>query len=253
MGKNEYLTAMRQAWSACQGCNLHKERKNTVFGYGSPDAQIMIIGEAPGENEDKSGLPFVGQAGMLLDQYLAEVSARDDVIEIQEAFKKQKGQTTEAENQRNECRIKLRDLLLQEFYFTNVVMCRPPENRDPTVKEIEACRTRLLEQVYTIDPVLIIAAGRIAAETIVGKKIPITTARGELFDVAVTGRKSTFNYPVMAVLHPSYLLRKNDFKQGGGDAQKTYNDFLRAMKIVDEHNLRHFDMPLPKRRPKLER
>ena len=252
--KAQYLSAMQQAWSRCEACQLCQTRTNVVFGYGNPDAQVMIVGEAPGENEDRSGRPFVGQAGMLLDQYLSQVSARDDVISTAEELSSIKGKSAAAEQRRNECRILLRDLLVQEFYFTNVVMCRPTDeeggNRDPIPKEIEACRSRLLEQIYTVDPVIIIAAGRIASEALIGKKLSITSARGEIFDVEFRGRGLDIKYPVLAILHPSYLLRRNDFNQTGGEGEKTYYDLLRAMKIVDEYNKRHFGIPLPKRRPR---
>jgi len=247
MDKATYLGEMHRGWSGCRACMLCEERRNVVFGYGNPDAQVMIIGEAPGENEDRSGLPFVGQAGMLLDQYLGVSSARDEVVEAY------KNVTTGKmpEQQRNEWRIKLRELLCQEFYFTNVVMCRPPENRDPTPGEIASCRPRLLEQIYTIDPVFIIAAGKIAASAIVGKAVSITQLRGELFDVEFPGRLVSFRYPVMPVLHPAYLLRKNDFRQHGGDTEKTKDDFLRVMHLVDEYNLRHLGYDKPRNRPKI--
>ena len=252
--KTTYLNALHQAWAGCQACGLCKERTRVVFGYGSPDAQVMIIGESPGENEDRVGLPFVGQSGLLLDQFLGNVSSRQEVIQTLQSLLATTGRSQGAEQERNEYRIKLRELLCQEFYFTNVVMCKPPENRDPAPKEMEACRTRLLEQIYTIDPVIVIAAGRIAAEAVIGKKISITQARGEIFDVEYQGKSVKFVYPVMAVLHPSYLLRTNDFNnKGDSQGKKTYNDFLRAMKIVDEFNLRHYGVDLPPSRPKMER
>jgi uracil-DNA glycosylase family 4 len=254
MDKNQYLTALHQLWTNCRACGLCQDRSKVVFGYGNPDAQIMIIGEAPGENEDRVGLPFVGQAGLLLDQFLGNVSAREDVIQTLQTLLSLKGGSVAADQQRNEHRIRLRELLLQEFYFTNIVMCRPPENRDPNPKEVEACRVRLFEQIYTIDPVLIIVAGRVAAEALIGKKISITQARGEIFDVEFTGRSTKYVYPVMAVLHPAYLLRTNDFNtKGDSQGKKTYNDFLHAMKIVDEFNLHHYGIDLPKARPKFER
>lgn len=252
MEKHEYLSSLQQSWANCQGCALSQGRRNVVFGYGCADAQVMIIGEAPGENEDRSGLPFVGSAGILLDQYLGSVSAREEVITLLDTLNSTKGSSQEVERRRNEMRIQLRDFLCQEFYFTNVVMCRPPENRDPIPKEMEACRSRLLEQIYIIDPVMIVAAGRIAAEAVIGKKVAITSSRGEIFDVEFRGRLTTFRYPVMAVLHPAYLLRKNDFRQDGGEGQKTYNDFLRVMRIVDEFNEKHYGMPQPKTRPKMK-
>lgn len=247
MNKEHSLSWLQQTWSSCKGCTLCEERKSIVFGYGNPSAQVMIIGEAPGETEDREGLPFIGAAGQLLDQYLGYSSIREEIQGLVENINsKSRGQQVDG-------RRELRHLLLDEFYFTNVVMCRPPENRDPIPKEIDACRSRLYEQIYIVDPVLIITAGRIATESLLGRKVSITQVRGELFDVEVPGRIGPIRYPVLAVLHPSYLLRKNDFKQKGGDGVKTYNDFVRTMNIVDKYNESHYGIPLPLNRPKMEK
>ena len=246
MDKQQYLNAMYQAWSGCTACGLCQDRQQVVFGYGNPNAQVMIIGEAPGENEDRQGLPFIGAAGHLLDQYLAFVSAREEVQECVKTLNKLR-----SEDDRYAYRRQLRDLLLEDYYFTNVVMCRPPENRDPIPKELEACRVRLIEQIYTVDPVVIVSAGSIATTALVGKKVSITSQRGELLDIEIPGRVVPVKYPLMPVLHPSYLLRKNDFNQKGGDGTKTFNDFVRVMEIVDAYNFRHYGVTPPKR-PKKE-
>lgn len=246
MNKSEALGQLQQAWSTCRGCGLCEQRNSVVFGYGNPYSQVMVIGEAPGETEDRLGVPFIGAAGQLLDQYLGYASIRDDVRELIEAINKAKSKVGSE-------RRDLRDLLLDEFYFTNVVMCRPPDNRDPIPKELEACRTRLYEQIYLVDPILIVTAGRIATEALVGKKVSITSARGEMFDIEIPGRTQSVRYPVIAVLHPSYLLRKNDFRQKGGEGVKTYNDFIRVMNISDKYNESHFDIQIPNNRPKMEK
>lgn len=249
MDKKAYLNALQQSWSSCGACSLCQSRQNIVFGMGNPNAQIMIIGEAPGQREDELAVPFVGAAGNLLDSYLAEVSCREEVIQAGALTKKKDLK----EEEKNALFYELRNLLMPEYYYANIVMCRPSENRDPLPKEIAACRPRLLEQIYIVDPVLIIAAGRVAAEAIIGKKISITQQRGELFDIEFQGRGTTYRYTVMVVLHPAYLLRKNDFRQVGGDGVKTYNDFLRAVSIIDEYNLRHFGVPKPTNRPSMEK
>jgi uracil-DNA glycosylase family 4 len=245
MNKTQQLRALQQAWAGCKACSLCEERNTVVFGAGSPDAQVMIIGEAPGENEDRHGLPFVGQAGQILHQFLGDVSAREDVAQayINVTSKKQ------SEAAIFQAKSQLLDLLLAEYYFTNVVSCRPPENRDPLPKEAAACRPRLLEQIYLIDPVFIVAAGRIAAEALIGKKVGITQSRGEILDLSFEGRGVTFRYSMMPVLHPSYIMRRNDYKQAGGEAEKTRDDFLRVMRLVDEFNLNHYGMPRPNLRP----
>lgn len=246
MDKVDALKRLQYAWNSCQGCGLCEYRNSVVFGYGNPNAQVLIVGEAPGENEDREGFPFIGAAGQLLDQYLGYASIRPEVQDLVETINRSKSAAVAD-------RRELRNLLLDEFYFTNVVMCRPPENRDPIPKELEACRTRLFEQIYIIDPVLIVTAGRIATEALVGKKVSITSARGDLFDIDIPGRTQNIRYPVLAVLHPSYLLRRNDFRQKGGDGVKTYNDFIRAMNLVDKYNEGHYGIPVPPNRPKMER
>lgn len=262
MDKLVRLQTLANTWSGCQQCEyLCKDRKHVVFGYGQFEkvplydkntgvqvgfgGQIVIVGEAPGANEDEQGLPFVGKSGMLLNRYLASVSARPDVMEALEDINRAKNH-----DQETALDYKLRDLLTQEFFFTNVIACHPPENRDPTKKEIAACKPRLLETLYLIDPVLIIGVGRIGVEALVNKSVSITQAHGELFDVPMTGRLvRPFTYSLIATLHPSYLMRKNDFNQPGGDGTKTFNDFLRAVKIVDEFNFRNHGIPYPKRPP----
>lgn len=236
MDKAQQLELLYHAWSRCQGCMLCEQRRSVVFGYGNPDAQILIIGEAPGANEDREGVPFVGQAGQLLDQFLASVSIDPELIEFaeQEQFPP------------NE----VRNALLHYIYYTNVVSCRPPENRDPTPGEIETCRPRLHEIIYLVDPVLIIAVGRISAEALLNKKVTITQRRGDIVDIEIPGRTGPIQYPMMIVLHSSYLLRVNDFNQPGGMAEKTYEDFLLAHRIIDEVNWLHYGIPQPKERPK---
>ncbi len=254
MNKIEALGCLQQAWSACRGCGLCEQRNSIVFGDGNPNSQVMIVGEAPGETEDRNGLPFIGAAGQLLDQYLGYTSIRDDVKELIDSINREDAKNRSKSSRGSEGdRRDLRRLLLDEFYFTNVVMCRPPENRDPIPKEMEACRSRLLEQIYLIDPVLIITAGRIATEALLGKKVSITSSRGEMFDIDIPGRTQSVRYPIVAILHPSYLLRKNDFRQKGGEGVKTYNDFIRTMNIVDKYNESHFDAQVPNNRPKMEK
>lgn len=261
MQKLAMLQTLVNEWSGCTKCQLLcSARKTVVCGYGQYEkvpifdkntgaqlgfgGQVMIVGEAPGTNEDEQGLPFVGKAGMLLNQYLASVSARPEVKDVlSEITKTNSGEKTQALD------YKLRQLLIEEFFFTNVVACHPPDNRDPIPAEIAACRPRLMETLYIVDPVIIIGVGRIAVKALVGKDVSITQARGQIFDVPVQGRLvKPFNYPLMAVLHPSYLMRKNDFNQKGGEGAKTFHDFMKAMKLVDDFNFRNYGIPHPIRR-----
>lgn len=237
MDKYHNLQALEQAWSGCQSCLLHQERRSIVFGYGNPDAQIMVIGEAPGMNEDREGVPFVGHAGALLDQFLASVSIDPTLIQMAEESKFPPEE--------------VRDILLHYIYYTNVVACRPPENRDPATKEQEICILRLREIIYQVDPIMIIALGRISAEILLGKKCSVVSNRGMVKDIEIPGRAGPVTYPMMVALHPAYLLRVNDFNQGeAGMSGKTYSDILNAHLLIDEYNWLHYGMPAPKERPK---
>jgi uracil-DNA glycosylase family 4 len=130
----------------CAHCPLGKERTRIVFGVGNPHAEIVFVGEAPGREEDLQGVPFVGRAGKLLDQLLAEVGfTRDDI------------------------------------YICNVLKCRPPENRDPEPLEIEACKPYLLTQLSIIRPKILVCVGRFAAQALMGLKESMKALRGRLF------------------------------------------------------------------------
>jgi len=237
--QSDYLQSLQQAWSQCQACMLCNHRKNIVFGYGNPDADLMIIGEAPGMTEDDKGEPFIGAAGNLLEYFLAWVSADKDHYELLNDWDDNKFQQSRY------------GYTLNQIFFTNIVCCRPPDNRNPTPLEIAACRPRLLETIYTVDPKLIIAVGGLATETLAGKKIAITAKRGQVFDSIIPGRLIDVTYPVLAVLHTSYLLRRNDFNQDGGMSDKTYNDYVYAMHVLDEYKLLHRGVPKPEGRPEL--
>ena len=248
--KADWLSQLQTAWSACQGCMLANSRKSVVFGYGNPDAKILIVGEAPGTQEDRQGFPFVGDSGYLLDQYLTAVSVEPGLVE-------QAGYLESEDTLRDYDPEIVRSLLRNSVFYTNAVACRPPENRDPTTTEIATCRPRLTEIIYTVDPALIVCAGRVAIETLVGKKISITKDRGEIFDIQIPGRSidaegntNMVTYPALAVLHPAYLWRVNDFNQRGGMSDKTGMDYLHAMHIVDWFNYLHYDIPRPENRPK---
>ena len=127
----------------CDKCPLGKTKTNTVFGCGNQNARLMFVGEAPGEQEDKQGIPFVGAAGKLLDKYL-------DAVEI------------------------LRD----EVYIANILKCRPPHNRDPLLEEGDACIGFLREQVKLIRPEIIVCLGRISAMRLIKPDFKITREHG---------------------------------------------------------------------------
>ena len=132
---------------ACQKCELGKSRTNLVFGVGNPRADLMFVGEAPGEQEDLSGTPFVGRAGQLLDKYLYAV-----------------------------------DIAREEVYIANILKCRPPKNRDPLPQEEDACMDYLRGQVRLIQPKIIVCLGRIAAMRLIKPDFKITQEHGVWFD-----------------------------------------------------------------------
>lgn len=138
--------------NACQKCTLGKTRTTFVFGTGDPGADLMLIGEAPGEEEDKRGEPFVGRAGRLLDKILAAIGKS-----------RKKG-----------------------VYICNVLKCRPPQNRDPFPEEIVQCEPYLKEQINIIRPRLIVALGRVAGKTLLKMDLPLKKMRGKRYTYANT-------------------------------------------------------------------
>ncbi len=140
----ETLPELEASLKGCQECALCQERTNIVFGQGNPHAELVLVGEAPGREEDKRGFPFVGEAGQLLEKILFAMGLkRDDV------------------------------------YICNVIKCRPPKNRDPLVDEIAACEQFLQRQLAIIKPRLIITLGRFAAHTLLQTDLPIGRLRGQ--------------------------------------------------------------------------
>lgn len=137
------LEAVRTACEACRACPLWETRTHMVFGTGNPHADLMFVGEAPGGEEDKTGIPFVGAAGKLLDRYLYAV-----------------------------------DIPRESVYIANILKCRPPHNRDPLPAEEDACMGYLREQVRVIDPQIIVCLGRIAAMRLIRPDFRITREHG---------------------------------------------------------------------------
>jgi uracil-DNA glycosylase family 4 len=150
--------------STCTRCRLAQGRTQVVYGVGDPDADLMFIGEGPGYNEDKQGEPFVGAAGQLLNRMLAEI-----------------------------------DIRREDVYIANVVLCRPPGNRDPLPDEIEACTPWLTEKITLIQPRLIVTLGNFATRFVLEKQVSISRVRGERF--TWHGRMVIPTFHPAAVLH----------------------------------------------------
>jgi DNA polymerase len=156
---------LKQAVVACQACVLARTRTQTVFGVGDEHADWLFVGEAPGAEEDRRGEPFVGQAGQLLDNMLAAIQLKRG----------------------------------DNVYIANVLKCRPPGNRDPKPEEVAACVGHLERQVALIQPKLIVALGRFAAQTLLETDAPISSLRGRLHRYQ--------GVPLIVTYHPAYLLR----------------------------------------------
>ena len=138
---------LRAECMECKKCALHETRTNVVFGVGNPNAEVLFVGEGPGENEDLKGEPFVGRAGKLLDDMLSLI-----------------------------------DLDRSKIYIANIVKCRPPKNRDPLNTEQEACIGWLREQMAILQPKLVVCLGRIAAGVLIKPDFKITREHGQWFE-----------------------------------------------------------------------
>lgn len=163
------LGALRAMVASCEACGLCRSRRQAVFGMGASAPRWMVVGEAPGEQEDRQGLPFVGRSGQLLDAMLAAVgmNRQDDV------------------------------------FIANVIKCRPPGNRNPTPQEIAACSPYLMRQIELLRPERILVLGRFAAQALLETDATIGSLRGRVHTVRAGGR----DIPAVVSYHPAYLLR----------------------------------------------
>ncbi|AIG99287.1 MULTISPECIES: type-4 uracil-DNA glycosylase [Archaeoglobus] len=187
---------------SCRKCDLHKTKTNYVPGVGNEKAEIVFVGEAPGRDEDLKGEPFVGAAGKLLTEMLASIGLRRE-----------------------------------DVYITNVLKCRPPNNRDPTPEEVEKCGNYLVRQLEAIRPNVIVCLGRFAAQFIFNlfdlEFTTISRVKGKVYEVERWGKK----VKVIAIYHPAAVLYRpqlreeyeSDFKKIGelcGKKQPTLFDYL---------------------------
>lgn len=169
----------------CSQCALSKTRTQTVFGEGRLDADWMLIGEAPGQNEDLEGKPFLGASGLLLTEMLRAIG-----------------------------------LEREQVYITNVVKCSPADNVSPKVEELKSCGDYLQRQIDLVKPKIILAVGRIAAQSLLGTKQPLAELRGRVHHIK--------DIPLLVIYHPAYLLRSLLEKR------KVWQDLQLAMKIYQE-------------------
>ncbi len=186
--------ALEQAVASCQACGLCRSRRNTVFGVGDRRARWLVVGEAPGENEDLQGEPFVGQAGQLLDNMLKAIG------------------------------LDRRGAGAQGVYIANVLKCRPPANRNPQPDEVLQCEPYLRRQVALLQPQIILALGRFAAQSLLQPSVPDVASvplgklRGQVHQYA--------GVPVIVSYHPAYLLRTPQ------DKARAWADLCLAREVV---------------------
>ena len=178
---------LRTCVSACQQCGLAASRTQTVFGAGNQAADWMIIGEAPGAEEDRRGEPFVGPAVQLLDEMLRAIGRSRDSV-----------------------------------FIANTLKCRPPDNRDPKPAEAAACRGWLERQIELVQPRIILAVGKIAAQNLLGSKATVASMRGIAHELN--------GIPLVVTYHPGYLLRSPSQKR------KSWDDLCLATRLAAEHH-----------------
>jgi len=184
IARADSLEALRAAIGDCRRCKLAPHRTNLVFGVGNPHARLVFVGEGPGHDEDLRGEPFVGRAGQLLTEIIT------------------KGMR----------------LRREDVYICNVVKCRPPGNRNPEPDEVTSCEPFLLRQLGLIQPEVIVALGKFAAQTLLRSKVPITQLRGRWFDYQ--------GLRLMPTFHPAYLLRNP------GDKRLVWEDIQKVMEAL---------------------
>ena len=177
MNKEELLNELKTNCMSCQNCELGSTRHNIVFSDCNPNtAKAILIGEAPGENEDLTGTPFVGRAGKLLNEFLEKVGINRE----------------------------------KDLYIINTVKCRPPKNRVPTNQEKEECSKYLYKQIEIINPKILIFCGATALQSFYKDKIQISKIRGQWLDITVNNKQ----YKAIPIFHPSYLLRNHSMEEG---------------------------------------
>jgi uracil-DNA glycosylase len=189
-------TELEDLCKSCNLCSLAKNRTNTVFSSGPIPAKIMAIGEAPGEEENLQGKPFVGEAGLLLEKIFDSIN------------------------------IKLRE----DLYITNLLKCHPPDNRTPLPEEIKSCRNYLLAQIQLVQPKIIILIGNSAFQNILQVKTSISNARGNWYKIKVNYMSEDLY--LMPVFHPSYLLQ-NSSKKPDSPKWLTWQDFKEIKAALD--------------------
>lgn len=184
------LQEIREEIGECIRCKLCHSRTNIVFGVGNSNADLMFVGEAPGADEDAQGVPFVGRAGQLLTKIIEAI-----------------------------------DLKREQVYIANILKCRPPNNRDPELDEVAACEGFLFKQIDFMQPKIIVALGKHAAQTLLRTETPISQLRGKFFKYR--------NSLLLPTFHPSFLLRNPGAKREVWEDMKLVRDRLKQLAVAN--------------------
>jgi DNA polymerase len=192
----EALDQIAAGIASCKMCELCERRKNTVPGEGPPNPQVMVIGEAPGADEDAQGRPFVGPAGQLLDKMLASIGL----------------------TRQTNC------------FIANILKCRPPNNRDPEPDERAACIHFLESQILLLKPQAILCAGRVSAQTLLQTTATMASLRnGKHWEYTLFKDGEEITFPLFATYHPSALLRNEGWKRPAWEDLKAFREFLDSL------------------------
>jgi DNA polymerase len=230
MNKLQILNNLENEYKQCNKCKLCDSRTNVVFGYGNIEyCRCLVIAEAPGNDEDIEGVPLIGMSGRILDAMLCEESKIPELQLLASTFKKDKQFSW---NNHHEAKQKLG----QFIYYTNTVLCRPEDNRDPENEEIKACRERLFETIYTLDPTIILSVGKHATSILANKVVTITKVRGQVFDFHLPGKTNSLTYAVMPILHPSYLARNREYIKKNSPWQLTKLDIRTMFDLLGSYD-----------------
>lgn len=190
------IDAIEEAWEGCQKCPLHESRSTIVHWRGNPDAELMVIGEAPGADEDREGVPFVGKAGRKMDELLRAAGMLNDHV-----------------------------------FIVNMVGCRPPGNRVPEQEEVKACMPRLEQLIKVNKPKAMLLLGGTAARRL-AKITSITQWRGQEVEVELLMSNGDIaSWPAIPTFHPSYLLRSGSDR---AMTKQMISDFSKAMALAYE-------------------
>lgn len=185
------IDGLRDEVEKCRQCDLHQTRNHAVFGNGNPEAPIFIIGEAPGFDEDQQGIVFVGKSGQLLDKIFAACNFNRE----------------------------------EHVFISNVVKCRPPQNRNPLPQEQAACLPFLWEQINLVNPKILVTLGAVATKAFLGGDTKITRIRGQW--------QTWKNMPLLPTYHPSALLRNPNLKK---DAWEDFKNIVRKYRELHDEN-----------------